>query len=355
MLDTIRELAAEKLQQGGEEELRGRHAEHFLAVGESLGLTMESLERSGAQRHDVAIAEQHNFRAAIDWAVEADLELAVRIAFALENFWVTHDPREGIRRFDVFVARAGELPVELRAAAHRCRGNVRIMAGDRAGGVEDYEAAIAAYRDAGDGLGILVMDHRALINREVRDLQERRRRLQVLLARYRELGLATGEVQVLGSLAGIERRRGETERAAELVEEAIDRAESIGFTWFERSLRGLLAQLHLEEGRIDEAREQGLRALELALVAGDRQGAAYAVTFFALLAARLGRHEDAGVLWGALEAEAERGPLGMWAAESRGVAEASLPLDDADFARGRERGRRLSFDEALAEARTSID
>jgi predicted ATPase len=163
MLQTIRELAEEKLAASGSaDERRRRHAKYYLGVGRSLGLTMENLERTGAQRHDLAILEQNNFRAAIDWAFGADLSLAVEIAFALENFWVTHDPQEGIRRFDAFLARSDDLPVALRAAAHRCRGNVTIFAGDRLGGVEHYEAARAAYREAGDEIGTLLMEHRQL-------------------------------------------------------------------------------------------------------------------------------------------------------------------------------------------------
>jgi tetratricopeptide (TPR) repeat protein len=356
MLGTIHELAEEKLGAGGSaDELRRRHAEYFLELGLSLGLTMESLERVRVQRHDVAIAEQNNFRAAIDWAADADPELAVGIAFALENFWVTHDPHEGVRRFDALLQHENELPVELRAAAHRCRGNVRIMSGDRPGGVADYEAAVAGFRAAGNDVGALAAEHRALINREVGDLDERRRGLEGLLERFRALGLGTGEVQVLGSLAGIEARLGGKERAAELLEEAVERAASIGFVWVERAQRDALARLYLEYGRVDDARDQGLRALELATRAGDRLGTVYALTFFALFEARRGDNDEAGALWGALEAEAGRGPLGIWAAEERARVEASLPLDDADFARGRERGALMSLDEAVDAVLASID
>ena len=139
MLETIRELALEKLEATGlADDVRRGHAEHFLELARSLGLTMENLERTGAQRHDVAVLEQHNFRAAIEWAFAADLPLAVEIAFALENFWVTHDPQEGIKRFQAFLSRSDELPVELRAALHRVLGNVTVIAGDRSGGVEQY-------------------------------------------------------------------------------------------------------------------------------------------------------------------------------------------------------------------------
>ena len=61
------------------------------------------------------------------------------------------------------------------------------------------------------------------------------------------------------------------------------------------------------------------------------------------------------MLWGAIEAEADRKPIGLWSTEGRAEAEESLPLGDADFARGRERGRSLSLDDAVEYVLASID
>jgi predicted ATPase/class 3 adenylate cyclase len=355
LLETIRELAEEKLEASGAADgVRRRHALYYLELGRSLGLTMENLERVGVQRHDVAIVEQNNFRAAIDWASSADLPLAVEIAFALENFWVTHDPQEGIRRFEVLLARSDELTLELRAAVHRVLGNVTIFAGDRPGGVAHYDAALAAYREAGDEVGTLLMEHRAFINREVGDLDERRKGLEELLARSRALGMPSAEVQALSALAGVMRRQGDIDGAVALLRTAAAKAESIGFAWTERSARESLARIHLEAGQLAAGREEGLRALELARRTGDRLGAAWSLTFFAQLAVRTGELERAGVLWGAVEAEHERKLLGLWA-EDRSEVEAGLPLDDPGFARGRARGRTLPFEDALDYVLASLD
>ena len=356
MLETIRELAEEKLvASGAADAVRRRHAEHFLELAGSLGLTMESLERARVQRYDVAIVERDNFRAAVDWAFEVDLSLAVRIAVSLENFWVTHDPQEGIRRFNAFLERGNELPPELRAAAHRCRGNVRVWAGDRSGGADDYDAALAEFRAIGDEVGSLLVEHHALTTREGVDIDERRRGLETLRERFLALGFLGGEMLALGSLSGIERRLGNTDREAELLEQTVDRAAAIGFTWAERQYRERLALLDLERSHMDSAHAQGVRALGLAKLAGDRLGIVYGLTLFTKLAAAAGDNDTAGVLWGAVEVEAERGPLGLWTSEERPGVESSLPSDDADFVRGRERGRRLSLDEAIEVALPSID
>ena len=95
MLETIRELAAEKLAAEGEADAaRRRHAEHYLAVARSANLDAEA---EGQQRHDLVIPERDNMRAALTWALETDeRELGLELVVALENYWATSSPQEGI-------------------------------------------------------------------------------------------------------------------------------------------------------------------------------------------------------------------------------------------------------------------
>jgi predicted ATPase len=76
MLETIRELATEKLTDAAEDAaLRRRHAEHYLAVAQSANLAADV---EGPQRHDLVIPERDNMRAALTWAFEEnDMELAL--------------------------------------------------------------------------------------------------------------------------------------------------------------------------------------------------------------------------------------------------------------------------------------
>jgi hypothetical protein len=62
-----------------------------------------------------------------------------------------------------------------------------------------------------------------------------------------------------------------------------------------------------------------------------------------------GQLERAGCLWGALEAEVERAPVGYWEADRDELAR-RVVRDDPTFERGREEGRRLSLDQAVAYA-----
>jgi len=59
--------------------------------------------------------------------------------------------------------------------------------------------------------------------------------------------------------------------------------------------------------------------------------------------------ERAGLFWGAVEAEEARGPIGQWELEREEYA-AKVVLESDVFEGGRQRGRRLSFPEAIDEA-----
>ena len=117
MLETIREFALEQLAAAGDADaVRRRHAEHFLALGETANLTAESV---GPQRAEIVRAEQDNFRAAIDWAIDHDPALAFRLTIALEQFWVMNDAFEGAQRLKVLLDHSSSVSPLLRARALR--------------------------------------------------------------------------------------------------------------------------------------------------------------------------------------------------------------------------------------------
>jgi predicted ATPase len=86
MLETIREYAAERLDETGEAEmLRRRHAEHFCAWAEGA-----DLEIWGAQQAALLALLEHdhaNLRAALEWGLQRAPALALRLAAALTFFW----------------------------------------------------------------------------------------------------------------------------------------------------------------------------------------------------------------------------------------------------------------------------
>ncbi len=208
MLETIREFAAERLRESGDEEaLRRRHAEYLSDLAATLGLTLEGVEAGAIQRYDVAIAEHDNARGAIDWALEADPVLALRLATALENFWISHSPFEASRMFEELVARADDMPDDLEALTTRCRGDFAIFTDDRRRGLQLYEESLEQYRRLGDEHGQAILEHRLGHNLILFGEVERGRALEESsLARSRAHGFRINEAMCRASVGELEYR-----------------------------------------------------------------------------------------------------------------------------------------------------
>jgi len=209
MLETIREYAHERLEESGEaDEVRRRHAAFFLALAESAKL---SAEMEYGRRHDLVLPEQDNLRAAIDRAAAVgDIELALGLAVALENFWVTIDPFEGTRRFETLLDAAGEIPAVLRARALRCYGGSSEMAGLHDQAQRAYETSLALFRDVGDDRDVAVLVHRLGINALNRGKPELAREpLEESLAMFRWVGSGRGVAQAIGGLGYLAREEGD--------------------------------------------------------------------------------------------------------------------------------------------------
>ena len=101
MLETIREYASERLEQSSEvDDLRCRHAEHFLALADE---AEPHLRGNPKQWLDLLEHEHDNLRAALDNLQSSGKgELVLRLAGALPRFWVMRGhTREGLRQLEV--------------------------------------------------------------------------------------------------------------------------------------------------------------------------------------------------------------------------------------------------------------
>ena len=81
----------------------------------------------------------------------------------------------------------------------------------------------------------------------------------------------------------------------------------------------------------------------------DRQSIVFALALLARFATETGQVERAGRLWGAIEAEADRAPVGYWE-RHRDEFAALVVHESPEFEQAREVGSRLSLDEAVAYA-----
>ena len=348
MLETIREFAAARLDESGEgDAIRLRHAEYYAELAVSFALSVETILLGAEQRHDLALADAGNVRAALGWAIPAGhLELAARLATRLENFWVTQDPAEGARWMSAILEHEEALPPELRAPALRTLGSSLTIGGDSRG-LAVYERALALYRELGDDLGVAAMTHRVGANRlYLGDAVTARELADESLELHRRLESPSGEAQALALVAELDWRAGNREHALELLARSVTLAHESGFSWWEANMLGMLAEWSLELGRVDDAKAAVAGQLELRLAMGDRHLILYSLAVAAAVAARTGRRELGARLWGAMEAEESRRPSPLSDEERRAfeaivLGDASREVEDA-----RRAGRELTVEEA---------
>ena len=150
MLETIREFAGERLAASSDEDgARRRHAERMYEI--AAPRTFRPKRAITAGNRNVTRSSSRSGTTSVqplDWAAARDVELGLRLAIALENFWAGNPP-EGADRMTTLLERAGgRIGPELRAGALRVLGSAVYRAGDHDEGTRLYEQSLALRREA---------------------------------------------------------------------------------------------------------------------------------------------------------------------------------------------------------------
>ena len=349
MLETIREFALERLRESGDEhELRRTHAEFFLALAESANLSAEATDLG--PRPELVLPEHDNLRAALDWAAGVgEIELGLRIAIALEQFWVAAGPYEGARRVQAFLDRAVDLPDVVRARAIRVLGGMVFMTGDFDRGDELMRQSLDLFRSLGDERIVAELLVRLAIHLHYTsgDIVGARALIDESREINRRVDSRSIEAMTLGLLGEIAWGEGRSDEALDLVGRSGEVAAEVGFTWWQMHQLYHGCEWSLELGRTAEAEEYARDALRLASAIHDRQLTVYLLALLAATTAAHGELEKAGVVWGAVEADEARGLIGQWEAERDAYAARVLEYENDAFERGRVEGRRMKLPDAV--------
>jgi len=351
MLETIREFAAEQLEAGGEADaVRRRHAGFCFEIVDAAGLWPEAFAAGSASaEYGTVAAELPNIRAALAHLLASgELELAAGIALRLENFWVSNAPVEGKAVCRALLEQDPAYPPELHAWLVRAFGGTTYILGDFEEGAGYIEDALLEYERLGDDWGVAHILHRMASEAlRVGDAARARELTERSLALDSDSFNRASALRVLCGVAGLE---GRLEEAFDLAQQAAAAAGSINFTWFQTHALLQGADFAMGLGRLDAASECAKEALHLSHEMGDVMTTAYGLTTLAQLAAARRDPEEAGRLWGAVEAESDRRRIGQWEQEKDELAQGLDAARGPEFERGREAGRRCSLDEAVAYA-----
>jgi tetratricopeptide (TPR) repeat protein len=185
-----------------------------------------------------------------------------------------------------------------------------------------------------------------------------------LLAKGREMGLHHGgtrlAAQVLRALGWLAYEEGDHEAGVAMLRESVDTSARIGFLWWQAGALSDLARVYLELGSMEEADAAAREILELARRMNDRAHAVEALAMLASVASARGEAHGAGWLWGAIEAQEGRGPIGMvspsvslwsgWETERDRYLTHVEGVRGREFDRGLQDGRAVKLDEAIGVA-----
>jgi len=350
MLETIREYAAERLEELGEgDELRHRHADRFLALAEQAAPHLVG-DVSWIRLLDV---ELDNVRAALDLSVRVDPQHALRTTAALEDYWAMRGQiLEARTRLEGALA-ADPQPTRARCHALIKASNAATIAGDDAAARAHIDEALEL-SNALDDIHLVALARlgHAWLLAEERDWSGAREILEDVLPVFREVGDSDTLIRATRTLAWMCEELGDYERYRALTEENLERAREHGHRRIEARSLGSLGVWALDDGRLDDARMFMVQSFRIDEELGNLLFLMVDLVRLAWLSEREGSPELAAQLLS--RAAALRDEMG-YALESWMVAEYDQTLAavreqlaDTVFDEAWEAGAGLSLDEAFA-------
>ncbi len=369
MLETIREYAAERLEESDEaEELGRRHSEYVLAVAEEAEPHLRESEES-SEWLDRLEAEQDNVRAALDHLESTgEHELALRLAAAVWWFWsLRGNLPEGRRRLERALA-GDDRPTATRAYALLGAADLAVDMGDKDTARLRGEEALARFRALGEQWGaayaLLIL---GLTFAFEDDWPNARPRFAESVRIFGELGDEHWTLQATRRLAWSYEELGDVDHARLLQEDILRRARASGDEFLEAKALSVLAQYALDAGQVDEAvisnLQEAHRFYRGRRSHADRYWHAILVSRFGRALALKGRTAAAAHLLACFESLVEdmgrefgTGQVESWVARMNDetLAVIRAGLDETVVAKAWEEGRKLTADEAVGLALDSL-
>jgi tetratricopeptide (TPR) repeat protein len=269
MLETVREYAAERLEESGEAKaIRLRHARHYMALAEASEPAWYGAQE--ASWFDRLEGELDNLRAALAWTTEGSArvaEVALRLAGALGRFWNVRGPlSEGRAWLAAALATEGAGAPDLdrwRANALMWAGWLAYYQGDDRAAHAPLSESVALWRRLGDARGLAwALGHQAIaLSRH--DLPRARSlmdRVVVFSGRVDDPALLG---RALAANGGLTMRAGNLDQARAMVEKGLALAEESQALDTLAYATRLLGEIALSQGDYASARSAYQESLTL--------------------------------------------------------------------------------------------
>ncbi|MGH9429791.1 MAG: ATP-binding protein, partial [Terriglobia bacterium] len=265
MLETIRQYAREKLWLAGEGEMmRKRHLAYFVELAERAEPNLRAFDM--IMWLDRLETEHDNIRAALEWAMESDIEAELRLASALLWFWhIRGYKREGTgwleRALSIEEIERGGKPLAPERALIRGK---------------------AFYVSGFLSLMFIETEKGAMLS------EESLRLFQVLGTMARQ-----GKAYVLWNLAVVAQQKRDLRQAKALTEESIVLFQEVGDKFGIAQCLDHLGLYALHEEDYEQARMLWEQHLALRQEIGDKDGNALALHNLGILASQQGDYKQA--------------------------------------------------------------
>jgi non-specific serine/threonine protein kinase len=290
-LETVRQYAAEQLDQAGETAVvSDRHLDFFLALGEAAEKELVgSNQKEWFARLD---AEHPNLLGALAWCAStpAGSEKGLRLGSALARFWSGRGNYElGRASLDrALRLDAAAAPTSARAGALVRLGGMALYQGDHAAARAPIEESLAIYRTLGDAKGIArSLSGLATVATYQCDYPAARGYGEEVLAGYEAAGDSRGAAVTLHNLACVALYEGAADSAAELFRRSLGLLRDVGDLKHTALTLAGLAEASARMGDLEASAGSLTGSLAIVREIGAKREGAYALEGAAELAFRL--------------------------------------------------------------------
>jgi non-specific serine/threonine protein kinase len=352
MLETVRAFALERLAEAGEEQrIRARHAAYFADLAERADREVRGPQ--GAAWIARCQRELPNVRVALGWAetTDGDPSVGLRLAAALNMFWVLRNRVEGCDWLERLLARGAEVPSDVRANALLALGFLLAQepVGTQADDVLDESAALFARLQ--DALGLTHVAHyRSILAVRQGDPERAEPLLKAAITDYAARGMTAWEAICVFHMSNVAIQRNDLYHARELLAASLQLQERAGWEAGKAVALGNLGWIAALQGDLDYAETMDREALALAWKNHNLLGVFDTVVGLAWNAAQRGDGSRAARWGGAAQRLSEQiGTLLETSDHPDLVAVTQYLLQDA-FLDAWEAGRAVPIERVVAEA-----